>query len=213
MDDKKINGKKLQGAETKKKIIECADALFREYGFENVSVDSIVEKAGISKGGFYVHFESKDALISVLIAEYVKRLELGYKAFIGALPDGVETSALLLSLVGKISDVITDNIGYNLIKLAYRIQIDQNINTGVLLSYGRDIYTLFDELIKRGVRRGEFKAELDTKASAEQFVTVLRGFTYEWCIRYPEFQLKDELLRHFNMLLSGIKNQRAFQKP
>lgn len=205
MEDKKMNGKKLQGLETKKKIIESADSLFKKYGFENVSVDSIVEKAGISKGGFYVHFESKDDLTAALIAEYVNELDLSYGTFLETLPESAETSAILLSLIGKIADSMTDRIGYNLIKLAYRIQIDRNISTDVLLSYSRDIYGLFGELIQRGIRRGEFCAELESEAIAEQFVAVLRGFTYEWCIRYPDFHLKDELLRHFNLLLSGIK--------
>lgn len=56
--------------------------LFREYGLENVSVNSIVKKAGISKGDFYVHFDSRDALTAVLIAEYVKQADLSYEAFI-----------------------------------------------------------------------------------------------------------------------------------
>lgn len=205
MESKKINGKKLQGAETKKKIYESAAALFKEYDFENVSVDSIVERAGISKGSFYVHFDSKDALTAALIAEYVSELDLSYKVFLEVFPDSTKASDILLSLVDKIADVMTDNIGYNLTKLAYRIQIDRNISTGSLLSYSRDIYGLFSSLIQRGIRQGEFKAELDADVLADQFVTVLRGFTYEWCIRYPDFHLKDELLRHFNLLLSAIK--------
>jgi AcrR family transcriptional regulator len=205
MNDKKINGKKLQGAETKKKIYESAAALFKEYGFENVSVDSIVEKAGISKGGFYVHFDSKDALTSALIEEYVSKLDLSYKTFLEDFPDSTKASDILLSLVDKIADVMTENIGYNLTKLAYRIQIDRNISTGTLLSYSREIYGIFSNLIKRGIRQDEFKAELVADMIADQFVTVLRGFTYEWCVRYPEFDLKDELLRHFNLLLSGIE--------
>lgn len=205
MEGKKINRKKLQGAETKRKIIESADSLFREYGFEHVSVNSIVKRAGISKGDFYVHFDSKDALTAVLIAEYVKRADLSYEKFIETFPDNTETAVILLALVEKIADVITDRVGYDLIRLAYRIQIDRNIRTDMLLSYGRDIYGIFGSLIQRGIRQDEFKPELDPETTAEQFVTVLRGFTYEWCIRYPEFHLKDELLRHFNLLLSGIK--------
>lgn len=205
MEEKKTNGKKLQGAKTKEKILRCADFLFRKYGFENVSVDSIVEKAGISKGGFYVHFDSKDALTAVLIAEYVKQSDLSYETFTESFPDNAETSEILLSLIGKIADVITDNVGYDLIRLAYRIQIDRNISTNALLSYSREIYGIFSSLIQRGIRRGEFRAELDTERTAEQFVTVLRGFTYEWCIRYPDFSLKEELRRHFNLLLSGVK--------
>ncbi len=205
MEDIKISGKKQQGAETKRKIIESADLLFREYGFENVSVDLIVEKAGISKGGFYVHFESKDALTAILIGEYVEKLDLSYEAFLETFTESEEAADILISFVGEIADKITDKIGYNLIKLAYRIQIDRNISADDLLSYRRDIYQVFSELIQRGIRRGEFREQLDAKMTTAQLVAVLRGFTYEWCIRYPNFCLKEELLRHFHLLLYGIK--------
>jgi len=205
MEDKKINGKKLQGAETKKKILKTAAELFSEYGFEKVSVDAIIAKAGISKGGFYVHFDSKDALTAALIDEYVSRLDLSYTAYVMSFPEDAEASEVLRSLVGRIADIITEEIGYNLIRIAYRIQIDRKIPNGTLLSSNRDLNTVFCDLFKRGVRQGEFRDELDAKTVAEQFVAVSRGFTYEWCIRFPDFHLKDELLRLFNLLLSGIK--------
>jgi len=205
MEEKKMNGKKLQGVETKKKIFKTAAELFSEYGFDKVSVDSIIAKAGISKGGFYVHFDSKDALTAALIDEYVSRLDLSYLAYVKSFPEDTEASEVLQSLVGRIADMITDEIGYNLIRIAYRIQIDRKIPNGTLLSSNRDLNTVFSDLLRRGVRQGEFREDLDVKAVAEQFVTVSRGFTYEWCIRYPEYRLKGELLRHFDLLLFGIK--------
>ncbi|MDD4843936.1 MAG: hypothetical protein PHU31_06360, partial [Anaerotignum sp.] len=150
-------------------------------------------------------FESKDALTAVLIREYVEKLDLSYEAFLEAFPESEEASAILISFVGEIADKLTDKIGYNLIKLAYRIQIDRNNSADVLLSYRRDIYQVFSELIQRGIRRGEFREQLDVKTTAAQLIAVLRGFTYEWCIRYPDFCLKEELLRHFHLLLYGIK--------
>ena len=62
MEKKSISKRTLQAVETKKKIFEAARQLVIKHGIENVSVDSIVEAATVSKGAFYVHFESKDAL-------------------------------------------------------------------------------------------------------------------------------------------------------
>ena len=152
-----------------------------------------------------MHFDSRDALTAALIREYVGRLDLSYTDYVQSFPEDAEASEVLRSLVGRIADIITDEIGYNLIRIAYRIQIERKIPNGTLLSHNRDLNIVFGNLLLRGVRQGEFREELDAKTVAEQFVTVSRGFTYEWCIRYPEFQLKNELLRHFNLLLSGIK--------
>ncbi len=55
---------KQQTAETRQQIIEAASALFRERGIEGVSVAEIMEEAGLTHGGFYKHFDSKEALLN-----------------------------------------------------------------------------------------------------------------------------------------------------
>ena len=52
--------------QTKSKIISAAWRLFYERGFENTSVEEIVELSGTSKGSFYHYFEGKDALLGTL---------------------------------------------------------------------------------------------------------------------------------------------------
>jgi AcrR family transcriptional regulator len=194
----------MQAAETKKIIYDSAVFLFNKYGFENVSVDSIVEKAGISKGGFYVHFDSKDAVLTEMINDYVNKLDFSYTTFLESFPDSAKASDIILSLVEQIADTI-GKVGYDLIKLAYRIHIDRNNRNDGLLSYDRDIYRIFTALIQRGIMQGELIDDLSADMISDQFVIVLRGFIYEWCIRYPEFDLKSNLRRNFELLFSGIK--------
>jgi TetR/AcrR family transcriptional repressor of nem operon len=43
--------------------VECAARLFREFGVDNVSVAEVMSAADMTIGGFYKHFESKDALV------------------------------------------------------------------------------------------------------------------------------------------------------
>jgi TetR/AcrR family transcriptional regulator, transcriptional repressor for nem operon len=49
-------------AENKARVIETAARLFREKGFEGIGVADLMHAAGLTHGGFYNHFESKDAL-------------------------------------------------------------------------------------------------------------------------------------------------------
>jgi AcrR family transcriptional regulator len=48
--------------ETKEKILEAAFDLFNKKGYDNTSLNEIVKRSGISKGGLFHHFESKYAL-------------------------------------------------------------------------------------------------------------------------------------------------------
>lgn len=205
MGEEKINGNQLRAAATKKKIYQCADQLFREYGFKKVSVDAIVDKAGISKGAFYVHFDSKDALIAELISSYVMKLDLDYRSFLAQNSEHTLMCDVILSLVEEISNCITNKIGYTLMTNVYRIQLDGTALTDTLLNYNRDIYKIFQELLELGVRTGEFRADFSIDKAAFQLVTSIRGLTYEWLIRYPEMDLKEKLRDCFSLLVKGLQ--------
>jgi TetR/AcrR family transcriptional regulator, transcriptional repressor for nem operon len=51
-----------QAAANREKIVEVASTLFRKHGFDGIGVADIMKAAGLTHGGFYGHFESKDDL-------------------------------------------------------------------------------------------------------------------------------------------------------
>jgi len=53
--------------QVRKKIVDSARRLFNRSGFENVSVDSIMAHAGLTRGGFYSYFESKSDLYAEVL--------------------------------------------------------------------------------------------------------------------------------------------------
>lgn len=55
-------------AETRQRILEAAAPLFRSRGLDGVSVSDVMSAAGLTHGGFYAHFESKEALVSEIMA-------------------------------------------------------------------------------------------------------------------------------------------------
>ena len=58
------------------RIVKEASRLFRERGFENVSVGEVMKAAGLTHGAFYAHFNSKEELKVAAIA-YGQRVSLG----------------------------------------------------------------------------------------------------------------------------------------
>jgi TetR/AcrR family transcriptional repressor of nem operon len=58
-----------QQAETNREaILAAANGLFRERGVEAVSLNEVMGAAGLTRGGFYNHFASKDALVDTVVA-------------------------------------------------------------------------------------------------------------------------------------------------
>lgn len=55
-------------AENRRRILDAASRLFRDKGFEAVSVAEVMKAAGLTHGGFYGHFGSKDDLVAQTLA-------------------------------------------------------------------------------------------------------------------------------------------------
>lgn len=75
-----------QMAENRRRILDVASTLFRDRGFEAVSVAEVMKAAGLTHGGFYGHFSSKDDLVAQTLA-HVLAADAGGGGEIGAYLD------------------------------------------------------------------------------------------------------------------------------
>ena len=57
----------MKKEDTKKKILKAALACFNEKGFVNTCMNDIVARSGVSKGGIYWHFKSKEEIFVQMI--------------------------------------------------------------------------------------------------------------------------------------------------
>ena len=60
-------------ADSRQRIVEAAGSLFRQHGIDGVGVDAIMHAAGLTHGGFYGHFASKEALVAEVAADSLAR--------------------------------------------------------------------------------------------------------------------------------------------
>jgi AcrR family transcriptional regulator len=61
-----------QAAENRRAIVTAAGRLFRERGVDGVGIADLMKAAGFTQGGFYNHFQSKDALVAAVMEKAIK---------------------------------------------------------------------------------------------------------------------------------------------
>jgi AcrR family transcriptional regulator len=66
--------KELEHGQRRKYILECAERLFAEKGFDGITVADIAKASEFSVGSLYLFFESKEALIRELLLERMKQM-------------------------------------------------------------------------------------------------------------------------------------------
>jgi TetR/AcrR family transcriptional repressor of nem operon len=73
---------RLQAAENRERILDVATRLFRERGIDGIGVDDLMKAAGLTHGGFYGHFKSKEDLVAQACARAVTRMRQNWTTVI-----------------------------------------------------------------------------------------------------------------------------------
>ena len=84
-----------KAAESRARIVETAARLFREKGFDGVGLDTIMKEAGLTHGGFYGHFSSKE--------------DLAAEAVVRVFEQGAELQSRYTNLADFVSDYLSEN--------------------------------------------------------------------------------------------------------
>ncbi len=158
----------------KERLYHTTIELFGEYGYDGLSVDRICRLAGISKGSFFQYFASKSHLLEFDLLVLDERL--------GRWVDGIkaaEKSALARDrLVALYRSVVTQTELRPGEQKFYLFVTDAVAHAGIELEgidLARHFHNYIGEIIKRGVRTGEVRGDLDTEANAQIVSLVIDG--------------------------------------
>src|ERR1700739_364711 len=82
-------------AENREKILSMAARSFREHGGDNSGIGTVMKKAGLTKGGFYRHFQSKDDLFVEAVARAFDEMGSGMLEVARSAPEGQALRAII----------------------------------------------------------------------------------------------------------------------
>jgi AcrR family transcriptional regulator len=193
----------LDAIETKNKLFAVAIRLFSHYGYEAVTIDDITERASVSKGTFYTHFASKDAVL----VEQFKQID---DAYIEAFSKYVKISSArdkLMLLIKTMCEYCSTVCGVNVLKIVYMNQISQGDHPEILGERNRPFYDILAEIIKEGKETGEFLPSIDNEEFVSLISRAARALIYDWCLYNGAFDLKTEGTRQFTLICDALRTQ------
>ncbi|GAB5546166.1 MAG: hypothetical protein SangKO_059260 [Sandaracinaceae bacterium] len=85
---------RISGREREERLLNEAANLFVRFGYDKTSVSDIARAAGVSKGAFYLAFESKDALFEALLLREMMRFSDAWARGVEAHPRGGTVGAM-----------------------------------------------------------------------------------------------------------------------
>lgn len=156
--------------ETKTRILESAIKLFSGHGYNKASVDDICREAGISKGAFYHHFESKQALFLAVLDGWLKTIDTAIEE------SKDKTAPETFMLMTQAFPYLFKTAGEGLpMFLEFWLQAsrDKQIWEASIAPYRR-YHKYFTSLIKKGVKEGSF-VDVDPGLTSRMIVSAAMG--------------------------------------
>jgi TetR/AcrR family transcriptional regulator, fatty acid metabolism regulator protein len=195
--------RKLQGLETKRRLMACAIQLFREKGYHNVTVDEIIAAARSSKGAFYTHFKSKEELLYSLVA----LLDEAYLEFLDTDLRGLSAVTKILLFLEHVFKTMENGIGLEFMSVIYASQIKEISSHRFFITPQRKYYQILSQFIEEGKEKGEIQKDLTADSIIDLVTTGIRGVVYDWCVKRGEFKLDQYGCKFMMFLLQGIQVQ------
>lgn len=166
---------------TREKLLGAAFEEMHRHGYQGASLDTILAKAGVTKGALYHHFEDKAALGHAVIDEIISALTLA--RWIGPLVDETKDPiSALQSVLRVVSDEFCSPrfsemvaLGCPLNNLAQEMSpLDEQFRKRVASTFAR--WTdAFAVVLERGRRQGSVRADVDPRAVASFAVAAIEG--------------------------------------
>lgn len=190
-------GKK--GEKTKRKIFVTAMRLFKEVGYDNVTVDEIVKEAEIAKGTFYIYFRTK----AHIVAEVFTELDINYENSMKIVATMESSMDKLRYLLNDAIKIQRDYVGYDLTIIGYRAQLELHIDYS--MDAERPLYKYVAEIIREGQKCGEFNQADTPVYYTKILIRSIRGAIYEWCVSYNDYDFLEDGGKYIDNLLKMLK--------
>ena len=191
---------KKNAKNTKGKIITAAWDLFYEQGYDDTTVEEIIERSGTSKGSFYHYFEGKDGLLGSL--SYIFDEE--YEKLQATISDDMGAFEKLLYLNRELFSVIEERIDIDLLTRLYSTQL---VTKGEkhLLDNKRLYYKLLRKIVTDGQKNGELTDEMTVNEIVKLYAMCERALIYDWCLCNGEYSLYSYTKTVMPIFLSKIR--------
>ena len=175
---------KKNSRNTKGRIISAAWKLFYEQGYDDTTVDEIVEESATSKGSFYHYFNGKDALLSSLSFVFDEK----YEELRDSLDEDSTAISKLLFLNHELFLMIENSISVDLLARLFSSQL---ITRGErhLLDQDRTYYKLLRKILHEGQQKNELRYDLSVNEMIKTYALLERGLMYDWCLCNGDYSL------------------------
>jgi AcrR family transcriptional regulator len=185
--------------ETRARILGAALKEFSSSGYDAASVDDICAEAGVSKGAFYHHFPSKQAVFLALFEDWLKTVDAGLEAARKpTVPETLTNMSRMLPIIFAQAD------GQLPMFLEFWMQAsrDKVVWKAINAPYKRYL-DYFAALVKQGIAEGSL-SQMDPHSAAQVIVSFAVGMLLQGLIAPSDTDWQKAAEQSMKILMKGL---------
>ena len=189
---------------TRSRFVSAAWKLFYEQGYDDTTVEEIVEESGTSKGSFYHYFSGKDALLSSLSDLFDDK----YQELIPTLEEDMDSFEKLMYLNQELFLMIDNSVSLDLVARMYSSQL---VTAGEkhLMDHNRLYYKLLRQIVSEGQKKGELRDDATVNEIVKAYALCERALIYDWCISNGDYSLSQYAKTMMPIFLGNFRAERT----
>ena len=188
---------------TRGRIIEAAWKLFYRQGYDDTTIEDIIEESGTSRGSFYHYFEGKDGLLSSLAYLFDEK----YEQLMATMDPDMNRFDQLMYLNRELFSMIENSISLDLLARLYSSQLVTRGDKH-LLEHNRAYYKVLSQIIQQGQQRGELRSDVTVNEMVRVYALCERAFIYDWCLSNGDYSLLQYGKTMLPMFFGGFRVNR-----
>lgn len=185
---------------TRGRIIDAAWKLFYRQGYDDTTVEEIIEESGTSRGSFYHYFQGKDALLSTLSDVFDQK----YEELSETLNPETDRFDQLMDLNRELFTMLENSISLDLVARLYSSQLVTRGDKS-LMDHNRTYFKLLRQIVRQGQERGELRADITVNEVVRVYALCERALIYDWCLSGGDYSLTQYSRTMMPMFLGGFR--------
>lgn len=192
--------------EVKAQILAAAATIFAEKGFSKTGINDIVRASGLSKGGVYWHFASKDEIVTAIFNQFFEG-QLAALASLIAQTDMTATDRLLM--LAKQSGTDTQAMAAQFpSSLEFYALAARDAALRERLAHYFGLYQeAVQKLVEQGITSGEWHAQVDARVTAQTIIALFEGVLLVYSVQTNPAPLEQQATAAMTLLLNGLKHR------
>jgi TetR/AcrR family acrAB operon transcriptional repressor len=200
---------KEEALETRERLLDAAETVFRERGVTRTSLAEVATAAGMTRGAVYWHFKDKADLFRAMCDRATMPLDANFERA-GETTAGDPLGTLRELSIGALQNLAADPRTQNVFEIVFHKSelVDELASLAEAhRQERRECLAQIEGIIRAAATAGQLPADIDAALATQALHGLIIGVMHEWVLDHGAYDLGAAAPALIDLFIAGLKHQ------